>query len=99
MPRYLHTFPTRRSSDLQVGYMVMGLGIYTPLAVAGAIFYIVHHMIVKTALFLFAGAAERVTGTTDLKKMGGLLKTHPALDRKSTRLNSSHVAISYAVFC
>src|SRR5690625_30092 len=63
----------------QVGYMVMGLGIFTPLAVAGAIFYIVHHMIVKTALFLFAGAAERVTGTTDLKKMGGLLKTHPAL--------------------
>src|SRR5690625_5314236 len=24
---------------------------------------------------------------------------HPAEDRKSTRLNSSHVAISYAVFC
>src|SRR5690625_6191382 len=24
---------------------------------------------------------------------------HPAIDRKSTRLNSSHVAISYAVFC
>jgi len=63
----------------QVGYMVMGLGIFTPLAVAGAIFYIVHHMIVKTALFLFAGAAERITGTSDLKQMGGLLKTHPAL--------------------
>jgi len=63
----------------QVGYMVMGLGIFTPLAVAGAIYYIIHHMIVKTALFLFAGAAEQVTGTTDLKKMGGLLKTHPAL--------------------
>lgn len=63
----------------QVGYMVMGLGIFTPLAVAGAIYYIVHHMIVKTALFLFAGAAEKVTGTTDLKKMGGLLKTHPYL--------------------
>lgn len=63
----------------QVGYMVMGLGIFTPLAVAGAIYYIIHHMIVKTALFLFAGAAERVTGTTDLKKMGGLLKTHPLL--------------------
>lgn len=63
----------------QVGYMVMGLGVYTPLAVAGAIFYIVHHMIVKTALFLFSGAAKSVTGTTDLKKMGGLLKTHPAL--------------------
>ncbi|GAB2569210.1 Na+/H+ antiporter subunit D [Gracilibacillus alcaliphilus] len=63
----------------QVGYMVMGLGIFTPLAVAGAIYYIAHHMIVKTALFLFAGVTERITGTTDLKKMGGLLGTHPWL--------------------
>jgi multicomponent Na+:H+ antiporter subunit D len=63
----------------QVGYMVMGLGIFTPLAVAGAIYYIAHHMIVKTALFLTAGATQYITGTTDLKKMGGLLKTHPVL--------------------
>ncbi|UJL44910.1 Na+/H+ antiporter subunit D [Virgibacillus sp. NKC19-16] len=63
----------------QVGYMVMGLGIYTPIAVAGAIYYIVHHIIVKSALFLFAGATQRITGTTDLKQMGGLLKTHPYL--------------------
>ncbi|MCM3761557.1 Na+/H+ antiporter subunit D [Alkalihalobacillus oceani] len=63
----------------QVGYMVMGLGIYSQLAVAGAIYYISHHIIVKSALFLFAGATERITGTTDLKKMGGLLKTHPYL--------------------
>lgn len=63
----------------QVGYMVMGLGIFTPLAVAGAIFYIAHHMLVKTALFLFEGAAKQVTGTSDLKQMGGLLKTHPLL--------------------
>ncbi|GAE31660.1 Na(+) H(+) antiporter subunit D [Halalkalibacter hemicellulosilyticusJCM 9152] len=59
--------------------MVMGLGIYTQLAIAGAIYYIAHHIIVKSALFLFAGAAQKVTGTTDLKKMGGLLKTHPYL--------------------
>ncbi|MFC5713473.1 Na+/H+ antiporter subunit D [Thalassorhabdus alkalitolerans] len=63
----------------QVGYMVMGLGIYTPLAIAGAIYYIAHHIIVKAALFLFAGAAEKITGTTNLKKMGGLLGTHPWL--------------------
>ncbi|QQK75785.1 Na+/H+ antiporter subunit D [Salicibibacter cibarius] len=61
----------------QVGYMVMGLGIFTPLALAGAIYYIVHHIIVKTALFLFAGISEKITGTNDLKQMGGLLKTHP----------------------
>lgn len=63
----------------QVGYMVMGLGLYTRAAIAGAVFYIAHHIIVKTALFLFAGATEKVTGTTDLKQMGGLLKTHPWL--------------------
>ncbi|WP_100372207.1 Na+/H+ antiporter subunit D [Bacillus sp. FJAT-45037] len=63
----------------QVGYMVMGLGIYTQLAIAGAIYYIAHHIIVKAALFLFAGATQKITGTTDLKKMGGLLKTHPLL--------------------
>lgn len=63
----------------QVGYMVMGLGIFTPLAIAGAIYYIAHHIIVKAALFLFAGATQRITGTTDLHKMGGLLKTHPWL--------------------
>src|SRR5690625_6425597 len=50
----------------QVGYMVMGLGIFTPLAVAGAIFYIVHHMFVKTALFLLDGATEKLTGTTEI---------------------------------
>lgn len=63
----------------QVGYMAMGLGLFTPLALAGAIYYIAHHIIVKSSLFLFAGATQKITGTTDLKKMGGLLKTHPAL--------------------
>src|SRR5579872_1116008 len=35
-------------------------------------------------------------------QLGGALRTgdvHQVLDRKSTRLNSSHVRISYAVFC
>src|SRR5207253_9248221 len=36
-------------------------------------------------------------GATVLAALGGLVARH--LDRKSTRLNSSHVAISYAVFC
>src|SRR5699024_8083468 len=63
----------------QVGYMVMGLGIFTPLAVAGAIYYIIHHMIVKTALFLLAGATEQVTDTPALNIMGVLLKTQPIL--------------------
>lgn len=63
----------------QLGYMVMGLGIFTPMALAGAIFFLGHNIIVKTGLLLYAGAAQKVTGTTDMKRMGGLLKTHPVL--------------------
>ncbi len=63
----------------QVGYMIMGLGLYTPLAIAGAIFYIVHHIIVKSCLFLLSGVTERITGTMDLEKMGGMLKAYPVL--------------------
>jgi multicomponent Na+:H+ antiporter subunit D len=63
----------------QIGYMLMGLAIATPLAMAGAVFYIVHHIIVKANLFLLAGAIRQASGTDDLKKSGGLLKSHPWL--------------------
>ncbi|MBV6658132.1 MAG: Na+/H+ antiporter subunit D [Devosiaceae bacterium] len=63
----------------QIGYMLMGLAVATPLAIAGAIFYIVHHIIVKANLFLLAGAIRHASGTDDLKKSGGLLKSHPWL--------------------
>ncbi|GAE27098.1 Na(+) H(+) antiporter subunit D [Halalkalibacter wakoensis JCM 9140] len=63
----------------QIGYMIMGIGLYSQLALAAAIFYIAHNIIVKSALFLFAGATQAVTGTTKLKEMGGVLKTHPYL--------------------
>lgn len=63
----------------QVGYMVMGLGLYTVWSLAGAIFYIAHHMIIKSSLFLFEGATEQITGTGDLRKMGGLLNKYPWL--------------------
>jgi multicomponent Na+:H+ antiporter subunit D len=61
----------------QIGYMILGLGLYTPLALAGSVFYIIHHITVKTALFLVSGITERATGTQELKEMGGLLNTHP----------------------
>jgi len=56
----------------QVGYMIMGLGLFTPLALTGSIFYIMHHIIAKTNLFLISGAAYHLKGTYDLKKLGGL---------------------------
>jgi multicomponent Na+:H+ antiporter subunit D len=63
----------------QIGYMIMGLGLFTPLALTGSIFYIIHHIIVKTNLFLVAGIAQRLGGSYRLKQMGGLYRAYPAL--------------------
>lgn len=61
----------------QIGYMVMGLGLFTPLAMAGTVFFIVHNIFVKTNLFLVSGVSHRIHGTYDLKKLGGLYRAHP----------------------
>lgn len=63
----------------QIGYMVLGLGIYTPLAIAGAIFFIIHNMIAKTNTFLVSGIINKMRGTYYLKNIGGLFKQSPLL--------------------
>jgi multicomponent Na+:H+ antiporter subunit D len=63
----------------QIGYMIMGLALFTPLAIVGGVFYIMHHIIVKANLFLVSGAAYRICGTYELKDLGGLYRTHPWL--------------------
>lgn len=56
----------------QIGYMVMGLALFTPLALAGAVFYLMHHIIVKANLFLLSGIAARVGGSYELRNLGSL---------------------------
>jgi multicomponent Na+:H+ antiporter subunit D len=63
----------------QIGYMVLGLALATPLALAGAVFYLVHHIVTKTNLFLVAGVVRRLRGTEDLARLGGLYSSAPAL--------------------
>ncbi len=63
----------------QIGYMILGLALYTPLAIAGAVFYLVHHIIVKANLFLVSGVMQRLTGSFDLGRIGGLYKSRPVL--------------------
>jgi multicomponent Na+:H+ antiporter subunit D len=63
----------------QIGYMLMGLAMFTPLGIAGAIFHIIHNMIVKTNLFLISGIVEQQKGTARLKKLGGLLQVQKGL--------------------
>ena len=63
----------------QIGYMIMGLALFTPLALAGAIFYLIHHIIVKANLFLIGGVLSRIYGTDSLGKIGGAYKAMPWL--------------------
>src|SRR5690625_5327024 len=55
-----------------------------------------HHIIGQT---LFPRAHQRCEGKTVAAEVGENFHHLDFVDRKSTRLNSSHVAISYAVFC
>lgn len=63
----------------QIGYMLMGLAIYTPLAITGAIFYIIHHIIVKANLFLIGGFLKRKQGSDNLRELGDAYNTMPWL--------------------
>ncbi|SHI19285.1 Na+/H+ antiporter subunit D [Ferrimonas marina] len=63
----------------QIGYMLMGLALFTPLALAGAIFYLIHHIIVKANLFLIGGVIQRRFGTDELADVGGLYRASPGL--------------------
>ena len=63
----------------QVGYMVMGLGIFTVGGVAAAIYFTVHNMLSKTNTFLAGGLVYQRSGSYDLKYLGGLYKSKPYL--------------------
>ncbi|MBD3222335.1 Na+/H+ antiporter subunit D [bacterium] len=63
----------------QIGYMVMGLALYTLAGLAGAVFYIIHHIVVKTNLFLIGGLIARVCGSAELSRVGGLIRKRPLL--------------------
>ncbi len=63
----------------QIGYMLLGLALATPAALAGAVFYVIHHIIVKANLFLVAGAMQHASGTFDLRRSGGLARQSPLL--------------------
>jgi multicomponent Na+:H+ antiporter subunit D len=63
----------------QIGYMIMGLALLTPLAIGGAVFYVAHNMVAKTNLFLISGVVNRLRGHYDLKKLGGLYAAYPGL--------------------
>ena len=62
-----------------VGYMVMGLGLFTAVALGAALFYLVQDAVAKTALFLVSGLVRLVGGSFGLPRLGGLYHTNPLL--------------------
>jgi formate hydrogenlyase subunit 3/multisubunit Na+/H+ antiporter MnhD subunit len=61
----------------QVGYMVLGIGTAVPAGIIGGLFHMINHSMYKSCLFLTGGAVEKQTGTTDLRKLGGIGKVMP----------------------
>src|SRR5699024_11824847 len=79
-PRALHSFPTRRSSDLG-GLSVLFRRVAPDRSLAPA------------------PEAQHTRSRQRPTQRNIFVPVLPTVDRKSTRLNSSHVSISYAVFC
>src|SRR5690606_39911950 len=95
--QYPDAFPTRRSSDLQIEMANIGLSVcashceYRPIKLITSM---------RTTDSL---SEDESYFYSELKRLqyivGEVTKDKYFIDRKSTRLNSSHVKISYAVFC
>ncbi len=62
-----------------VGYMIFGLAIGTAAAYGATIYYIVHHIIVQTTLFLAVGLIERRAGSTSILRVKGLMRAAPVI--------------------
>jgi multicomponent Na+:H+ antiporter subunit D len=62
-----------------IGYIVFGIALSSRLGTAGAIYYVVHHIIVQTTLFLVVGLIERQGGASSLRRLGGLAAASPLL--------------------
>lgn len=62
-----------------VGFMLMGLSLFTAVAIGAGIFYLLQDAIAKTALFLAAGLMRRIGGSFDLAELGGLSRASPLL--------------------
>ncbi|MGC9364738.1 MAG: NADH-quinone oxidoreductase subunit L [Fidelibacterota bacterium] len=56
----------------QVGYMIMGIGSGSVLAIIGGLFHMINNTIYKSNLFLSLGSVEKKTGTNNLDELGGL---------------------------
>ena len=62
-----------------IGYMVFGVALSSRLGMTGTIYYVAHHIVVQTTLFLVVGLIERQAGASTLRRLGGLAAASPLL--------------------
>ncbi|RLP60023.1 Na+/H+ antiporter subunit D [Kocuria rhizophila] len=62
-----------------IGYMIFGIAVGTPQALAAVVYYIAHHIVIQTSLFLVAGLIERRGGSPNVDRLAGMLRISPLL--------------------
>ena len=61
----------------QVGYMILGLGLGSPIGIAAGLFHMINHALYKSGLLLSAGCIEYRTGKENIDDLGGLSRAMP----------------------
>jgi multicomponent Na+:H+ antiporter subunit D len=65
------------STVAQLGYIGLGIGLATPLALVGALLHVLNHAVMKCALFLVAGGILQRTGLKEIARFAGLGRRMP----------------------
>ncbi|MBB6446254.1 multicomponent Na+:H+ antiporter subunit D [Bacillus benzoevorans] len=62
-----------------IGVILYGVSVMNPTAITGSVYYLIHDMLIKAALFLLVGVIVAITGTSNLKQISGLITRYPGL--------------------
>ncbi len=85
------------STISQYGYVVAMFGLGGEKGVAGATFYVLAHALVKSALFMTAGAVTEATGKKNLPDVGGLMRRMPLLAAGSGMAAAGLIALPLTI--
>jgi multicomponent Na+:H+ antiporter subunit D len=62
-----------------IGYMIFGVAVGTQEALSATVYYVAHHIVIQTSLFLVAGLIERRGGSTNVDRLAGMARISPLL--------------------